>query len=87
MAERRGPARYCRQRQEAGAADLWGEATMSGRGEHGPPSPPGYRVPSVGSSLQGPSWPRRQVRPPPAAPCTPGLSLEVKVKLREDLGY
>ena len=50
--------------------------------EHGPPSPPGCRVPSVGSSLQGPSGPSRQVGPPPAAPCTPGLGLEVKVKPR-----
>lgn len=39
MAERRGPARYCRQRQEGGAADLWGEATRNGGREHGPPSP------------------------------------------------
>ena len=55
-----------------------GGTTRNGSRDHGPPSPPGCRVPSVGSSLQGPSWPRRQVRPFPT-PCPPGLSLEVKL--------
>lgn len=55
-----------------------GGSTRNGGHRPRPPISLGCRAPSVGSSLQGPSWPRRQFRPLPH-PRPPGLSLEVKL--------